>query len=168
MEQLIIFAIIAIVSSLFGKSKNNKQQQQKQMPPFNKDEQPQSPVIMETEEVKPQRPTRPTIKTQSFEDFAREFLGDRKAEKPRVEARVKPVEEKVTEQIPSYMAPPLIPTEPSSRTTNRPSLGRLAAGKKEVNVATTNKGFQLPNSKKALMQAVVMAEVLGSPKAKRK
>lgn len=43
------------------------------MPPFNKDEQPQSPVIMETEEVKPQRPTRPTIKTQSFEDFAREF-----------------------------------------------------------------------------------------------
>ncbi|QDP99342.1 hypothetical protein FOH38_01545 [Lysinibacillus fusiformis] len=170
MEQLIIFAIIAIVSSLFGKSKNNKQQQ-KQMPPFNKDEQPQSPVIMETEEVKPQRPTRPTIKTQSFEDFAREFLGDRKAEKPKVEAResrVKPVEEKVTEQMPSYMAPPLIPTEPSSRSTNRPSIGRLASGKKEVNVATTNKGFQLPNSKKAFMQAVVMAEVLGPPKAKRK
>ena len=167
MEQLIIFAIIAIVSSLFGKSKNNKEQ--KQMPPFNKEEQPQPPVSIETDEPKPQRPT---VKTQNFEDFAREFLGNRNAEKPKVEARetrVKRIEEKVMEQMPSYVAPPLIPTEPLSRTSDRPSLGRLAAGKTTgVHVATTNKDFLLPNSKKALMQAVVMAEVLGPPKAKRK
>ena len=166
MEQLIIFAIIAIVSSLFRKSKNNKEQ--KQMPPFNKDEQPQPPVIMKSEETKPQRPT---MKRQSFEDFAREFLGNTEAERPKVEARevhVKPAEEKVREQMPSYVAPPLIPTEPSSRTSNRSSIGRLAAGKKEVHVAGTEKNFQLPTSKKAFMQAVVMAEVLGPPKAKRK
>ena len=53
MEQLIIFVIIAIVSSLFGKSKNKEQ---KQMPSFGKDAKPQSPVVMHTEEPKPHRP----------------------------------------------------------------------------------------------------------------
>lgn len=43
MEQLILFAIIAIVSSIFGKSKNKKPQ--KQMPPFNKDTVAEPPVM---------------------------------------------------------------------------------------------------------------------------
>lgn len=63
MEQLIILAIIAIVSSIFGKS---KKKEQKPMPPFNKNSHVEPPV----ETTQERRPSKP----QSFEDFAREFL----------------------------------------------------------------------------------------------
>ncbi|QPQ30013.1 hypothetical protein [Lysinibacillus sp. JNUCC 51] len=158
MEQLIIVVIIAIVSSIFGKS---KKKEQKPMPPFNKNSHVEPPVEMTQER-------RPTSKPQSFEDFAREFLGEWKNEQPQVEEPKKIVEETVKKDVPSYAAPPLIPTEKVSRTTNRESIGRLAAGKKVVGVAKSQSAFQLPKSKKSLMQAVVMAEVLGPPKAKRK
>ncbi|MGE7675882.1 hypothetical protein ACQKMV_20285 [Lysinibacillus sp. NPDC094403] len=163
MEQLIILAIIAIVSSIFGKSKNKKEQ--KPMPPFNKDSHVEPPVI-EKEEMTPKQ--RPTSKPQSFEDFAREFLGEWKNEQPKVEEPKKIVEETINEKAPSYVAPPLIPTEKVSRTSNRGSIGRLAAEKKNVVGAESQSAFQLPKSKKSLMQAIVMAEVLGPPKAKRK
>ena len=162
MEQLIIFVIIAIVSSIFGKA---KKKEQKPMPPFNKESQVESPVNQKTEMTPRQRPT---SKPQSFEDFAREFLGEWKNEHPKVEEPKKIVEETINKEVPSYVAPSLIPTEKESRTTNRESIGRLAAGKKVAAVAETQSAFQLPRSKKSLMQAVVMAEVLGPPKAKRK
>jgi len=161
MEQLIIIAIIGIVTSLFGKLKNNNNEQ-KPMPPFNKSVQPSAQM-----EVDEPTQHRPTAKKQSFEDFAREFLGDMTTTEVQ-EKRVVPVQPQVQEHIPSYVAPPLIPTEPSSRKTDRPSLGRLAAGKNDRPAAVSSNGFQVPNSKKALMQAVVMAEILGPPKAKRK
>lgn len=153
MEQLIIFIIIAIVSSLFGKSKHKEQ---KQMPPFNKDTTPQPLVIMQTEESQQERP-------QSFEDFARTFLGNANSELPKDEVIevVEPVASDVT--LPSPVEPPNHPAE-------RTSVGRMTAGKKETPIAasTSHSVLQLPTSKKALMQAVVMAEVLGPPKAKRK
>ena len=67
------------------------------------------------------------MKTQSFEDFARNFLGEVKDEADIREERVKPIAEEVVEQTPSYVAPPLIPTEAPSRATGRPSMGRMAA-----------------------------------------
>ncbi|MFJ7888537.1 hypothetical protein ACIQYL_10645 [Lysinibacillus xylanilyticus] len=159
MEQLIIVVIIAIVSSIFGKSKNKKEQ--KPMPPFNKNSHVEPPVEMTQER-------RPTSKPQSFEDFARGFLGEWENEQPKFEEPKKNVEETIKNEVPSYVAPPLIPTERASRTTNRESIGRLAAGKKVVVASESQSAFNLPTSKKSLMQAVVMAEVLGPPKAKRK
>ncbi|MFF2795015.1 hypothetical protein [Lysinibacillus xylanilyticus] len=161
MEQLIIFVIIAIVSSIFGKSKNKKEQ--KPMPPFNKDSHVEPPVIKKAEMTSQQR-----SKPQSFEDFARGFLGEWENEQPKFEEPKKSVEETIKNEVPSYVAPPLIPTERASRTTNRESIGRLAAGKKVVVASESQSAFNLPTSKKSLMQAVVMAEVLGPPKAKRK
>ena len=165
MEQLILFAIIAIVTSLFGKAKNKDQQQ---MPTFDKDAKQQPPVATRTEEQKPQRPT---MNTQSFEDFARKFLGDTQDERSGKhihEERVQPVDIEVVEQTRSYVAPPLTPIDAHNLKTDRPSFGRMATGKKEVHVASANQTFELPTSKQSLMQAVVMAEVLGPPKAKRK
>jgi len=158
MEQLIIFAIIAIVSSIFGKSKNKKPQ--KQMPPFNKDTVVEPPVT----EKAPHR----TGKAQSFEDFAREFIGDWIPEDEKVEEPKKFVEEQVKREIPSYVAPAVIPADIPSRSSNREGRGRLAAGKKEVQSVGTNSTLQLPQSKNDLMQAIVMAEILGPPKSKRK
>lgn len=127
MEQLILFAIIAIVTSLFGKAKNKDQQQ---LPSFDKDAKQQSPVATGTEEQKPQRPT---MNTQSFEDFARKFLGDIQEKQPEKhirEERVQPAEIEVVERTPSYVAPPLISSDSHNRKTDRPSFGRMAAGKK--------------------------------------
>lgn len=154
MEQLIIFAIIAIVSSIFGKSKNKKPQ--KQMPPFNKDTAVEPPVT----EKAPHR----SGKAQSFEDFAREFIGDWIPENEKVEEPKKFVEEQVKKEIPSYVAPADIP----SRSSNREGRGRLAAGKKEVQSVGAHSTLQLPQSKNDLVQAIVMAEILGPPKSKRK
>lgn len=160
MEQLIIFVIIAIVSSIFGKA---KKKEQTPMPPFNKDSHVDPPVKAE---MTPEQ--RPASKSQSFEDFAREFLGEWKNEQSKVEEPKKIVEETVNKDVPSYVAPPLIPIDKVSRTSNRESIGRLAAGKKAAGVAESQSAFPLPKSRKSLMQAVVMAEVLGPPKAKRK
>lgn len=165
MEQLIIFAIIAIVSSLFSKSKNKDRQQ---MPPFNKDAKPQSPVLMDTEEQKTERPA---MNTHSFEDFARKFLGDVQDEQPEKNLSkeyMQPAEIEVVEQTSSDVAPPPIRTDVPHRNKERQSYGRIGAGKKEVRVTSSNQTFALPTSNRALMQAVVMAEVLGPPKAKRK
>ncbi|MFU8647390.1 hypothetical protein ACNA06_08700 [Lysinibacillus sp. RSDA_15] len=159
MEQLIIIAIIAIVSSIFGKSKNKKPQ--KSMPPFNnKDTRVESPVLEET----PQHHQKP----QSFEDFAREFIGDWIPENEKVQEAKKLVEEQVTKEVPSYVAPPIISADVPKRSFIREQKGRLAAGKEEVKVTGTHSPFQVPQSKNALMQAVVMAEIIGPPKAKRK
>lgn len=159
MEQLIILALIAIASSIFGKSKNKKPQ--KQMPPFNKDTAAEPPVMAETT---PHRAGR----AQSFEDFAREFIGDWIPENEKVEDPKKLVEEQGKQEIPSYTAPPVLPADVPSRTSIRESRGRLAAGKKEVQTVGAPSAFQLPQSKNDLMQAIVMAEILGPPKAKRK
>lgn len=165
MEQIIIFIIIAIVSSLFSKSKNKEP---KQMPPFNKDAKPQSPVFTNTEEQKMERPT---VNTQSFEDFARKFLGNVQDEQPEKNLRKEdrqPAAIEVIEHTPRNVAPSLIPTDVPERNKERKSYGRMRAEKKEVHVTSSNQTFALPTSKQALMQAVVMAEVLGPPKAKRK
>jgi len=163
MEQLIIFAIIAIVSSIFGKSKTKKEH--KQMPPFNKDSHVDPTTLAKAEEVPSQRPV---VKPQNFEDFAREFLGEWKNNESKAERTKNIVEEKDKEEVPSYVAPPIVPSESVSRSSNRQSNGRLEAGKNNKAGAHSQSAFQLPNSKNSLMQAVVMAEVLGPPKAKRK
>lgn len=159
MEQLILFAIIAIVSSIFGKSKNKKPQ--KQMPPFNKDTVVEPPVMEKT--------SHRTGKTQSFEDFAREFIEDWIPENQKVEEPKKFLEEQVKKEVPTYVAPPVLQADVPSRSSNRESRGRLAAGKKEIQTAAgISSAFQLPQSKNDLVQAIVMAEIVGPPKAKRK
>ena len=159
MEQLILFAIIAIVSSIFGKSKNKKPQ--KQMPPFNKDTVVEPPVTEET----PQR----TGKAQSFEDFAREFIGEWIPENEKIEEPKKFVEAQVKKEVPSYVAPPVSQADVPSRSSNRENRGRLAAAKNEAQTAVDIPAtFQLPQSQNELVQAIVMAEILGPPKAKRK
>ncbi|KOY80944.1 hypothetical protein I6G82_04580 [Lysinibacillus macroides] len=156
MEQLIIFAIIAIVSSIFGKAKNKKPEKQTAPQKNTYAEPPASEKTLHR-----------TEKTQSFEDFAREFIGDWIPSTESVEESKEIVEEQEKKAVPSYVAPPVVPPEVPSRSTQRDSIGRLAAGKKEA-ARTAHSTFQIPRSKNALMQAVVMAEVLGPPKAKRK
>lgn len=120
MEQLIIFAIIAIVSSIFGKAKNKKPEKQRA---------PQQNTY--TEPPASEKTLHRTEKTQSFEDFAREFIGDWIPSAESAEESKKNVEEQENKAVPSYVAPSITPDEAPSRSTRRDNIGRLAAGKKK-------------------------------------
>ncbi|MEG0260770.1 MAG: hypothetical protein RR651_12940, partial [Lysinibacillus sp.] len=140
MEQLIFMAIIALVGSLFSKSKNK--QESNQTPPFN----PSEPIQPSFEE---QRPKRPAMSMQSFEDFAKDFLGENKKEQTHWEVAEEPVSQsyvEVIEQKPTDVTPQAeFDKRASTRTlSDRSSLGRMAAGKE--NEITSNNGFKVPKS----------------------
>lgn len=146
MEALILMIIFGLISSLFGK-KDEQKKKSKPMPPFNNPTAPSKPAQQQKERPK------------SLEDFANEIFGQLNEKKPtekpvpaKVQAPiVEPVTERVTqrEQRPVSTRPPL---------TDRPLVKKL----KQESV------FQVvPKNQKQMMQAIVMAEVLGKPKAKR-
>ena len=146
MEALILMIIFGLISSFFGK-KDERKKKSKPMPPFNNPSAPQKPAPQRTQE----RP-------KSLEDFANEIFGqlnEKKAEPKPVPIEVpKPVFEPVVEKVqvtgrPTSIRPPL---------EERPLVKKL---KQES-------AFQIvPKNQKQVMQAVVMAEILGKPKAKR-
>lgn len=83
-------------------------------------------------------------------------------------SRKKIVEETVNKDVPSYVAPPLIPTDKVSRTSNRESIGRLAAGKKAAGVAESQSAFPLPKSKKIINAGCCNGRSFRSSKSKKK
>lgn len=151
MEQLIVLIIIGLVSAMF--SKKDKSKNKKSMPPF-------------TEPTKPQPRQAKTTATKSLEDFANEIFGQleqKKAEveqqwqesKPVAPVQSRPKRELVVEQIvvqEKAVARPNI--EQSQRVTQM----------KERETAV----FTAPTTKKALVQAIVAAEILGPPRAKQR
>lgn len=160
MESLIIFAIIAIISSLFTKEKKPEKQQKpskQQMPPFG---QPTIPKKSKPVPVKP----KPVAK--SLEDFANEIFGqlNEKAEqeKPKLEqsASVAPVVVERAERTFEVRG-----QGSAERKSNRPPLTErpITAKLKEQ-----EKPKFVPQTKAELVHGLVMAEILGPPKAKRK
>ncbi|GLC88570.1 hypothetical protein [Lysinibacillus piscis] len=132
MEQLIIFIIIAIASSIFGKVKQKSPQ--KAMPPFKMDAQVE---VSDTTDKK--------IDSQrGFKEFAQTYL-----------------QEKSQGTIETANVQSVVETAP------KPSRQRVIQ-QSEVTNTKDQATFAMPNSKKSLMQAVVMAEILGPPKAKRR
>lgn len=156
MESLIIFIVVAIISSIFGKSKNG-QKQHEQMPPFNPSAEQTS---LEPKRTRSKQ-ARPTI--QSFEDFAKEILSEvkEKIEQPKSKQVSTEVVE-VQQQMPA-------PRETmKSRLEERKNVG----DRKDIEINERTREIDVVSSiakptHKALIQAIVMAEVLGPPKAKQ-
>lgn len=150
MESLIIFAVIAIISSLFGKKEKSKNT--KSMPPFN-----QSQSQQEQRQPKPKQ-------ARSLEDFANEIFGQLEQKKAEVQQQweaPKPVqvERAVVEKVE-------LPKEAQKPITTRPNIEKSTriVQMKEREAAV----FTPPTTKKALVQAIVAAEILGPPKAKQR
>lgn len=147
MEGLIIFIIIAVISSIFGKS-NNKQE--KPMPPFGGN----------TNKEKPN-----TSRSKSFtslEDFAKEIFQELSGEKeektapanlPQAEPVKAVVEERTTFQF-----------EKAEEVNVKKHVPREEPKVKQpVNVPS-----YIPTTREAVLQAVITSEIFGPPKAKRR
>lgn len=157
MEGLIIFIVVAVISSILGKNKDAKKQSE-QMPTFNPNAKQASAEPQRTRSKK----ERPTI--QSFEELAKEFLHEVKDSLEQSKPEVKPVVTEASEV--QRMSTPRESME--SRLENRKNAeGRV---NHETKRPTKGNDFITPvikSSPKALVQAVVMAEMLGPPKAKQ-
>ena len=162
MESLIVFIIIGIISALFNKDKKQPGKQKpskQQMPSFGQQ------TVPEKSKPVPQK-QRPAAR--SLEDFANEIFGQ--------------LNEKVEQQKPKQLKPrqsqtvPVTPTvetarqvaidqaKAAERRSERPPLGERPLTKK---LSAQSKSYA-PKSRADLVQGLIMSEILGPPKAKRK
>lgn len=156
MEGLIIAVIVFVVSSLLGKGKEQQQKKEsKQMPPFSSQPAPRKQEVQRSEQKRPK----------SLEDFANEVFG-------QLNEKAKPVSQKVERELPKQVEKPV---EVVSRSTVEPitdQINNARSLKERPIVAMAKKeaeAFQVvPSNKRDLMQAIIMTEVLGPPKARRK
>ncbi len=150
MEGLIIVIVISIISALFNKDKKKPQQQkQNSMPTFGQQQ------IPEKSDPVPQ--TRKPAAA-SLEDFANEIFGqlNEKTEQKPPTVKVTPPEPVVVASARESIR---------SNRSDRAPLAERAITKKIVQQEQKIKF--VPKSREDLVQAIVMAEVLGQPKAKQ-
>lgn len=153
MEALIIAIVLWIISSLF-KDKNQKQQPNKkpskQMPPFSSQPAPRK------------QDTKQQNRPKTLEDFANEVFGKlNEKTKPVVQEMEAPLEVVLPQEVvvPQVNERPKV-AESTRTLTDRPIVEKLKQQSERLQV--------VPQNNKELMQAIVMAEVLGPPKARRK
>lgn len=160
MEGLIIVIVISIISALFGKN-SKKEQPEKQMPSFGQQKNP--------EKSNPgQNHQKPVAK--SLEDFANEIFGQLNEKKEQVKPKVerkRPVMQKPKAVVIQPEAEvQRVNTSIESNRSNRPPLAERPVSVK-VKALEKTANF-VPKSRQDLIQGIVMAEILGPPKAKRK
>ncbi|WP_107838036.1 hypothetical protein [Metasolibacillus meyeri] len=156
MEAIIGFIVIAIISSLFN-SKKEKPKNTKSMPPFNEQSQPKN----EPRQTK----TKPA---RTLEDFANEIFGQLEQKKAEVEqqwqaSKPVPPKSKTEPVVVEKVEVPEVIHRPSTARQNIEQTPRVAQMKERETAV-----FTPPTTKKALIQAVVAAEIIGLPKAKQR
>ncbi|MEK4486513.1 hypothetical protein MHH81_13110 [Psychrobacillus sp. FSL H8-0484] len=151
MESLIIFAVIGIISALFGK----KKQEQKPAPkPFT---------------ATPQRKPIADNPFKNLGDLAKEFKREQQAEMERK----RPVLKEKPVAKPVVIAPNTV--ERPQREVSRDQGVARTSGRLSVhqeNKASLNSGKPivhsiLPNTKDELVRAIIFSEILAPPKSKR-
>jgi hypothetical protein len=166
LEGFIIMVVIALVTRLFAGNAEEKKQKQAPktekapapMPPFSNNK--PSTTYFEPP-VREQRTSSPKVETRSLEDFTQEVFGQLQQK----------VEQKV--ERPTVQEPVAVPTPTTARgESSRPifqNRAELGAGRSIIQQAKKQKAnVKIPKTRQELVQAVMMAEVLGAPKAKQK
>lgn len=156
MEGLIIMLIIFVVSSLLGKGKEQQKKESKQMPPFSSQTAPRKQEVEQrTEQRRPK----------SLEDFANEVFG-------QLNEKAKPVVQKVEQERPRQVEKQVLELKQSVTDVRTDSLNSARSLKERPIVAMAKKEAEafkvVPTSQRDLMQAIIMTEVLGPPKARTK
>lgn len=157
MEGLIIAVILGIITSLFnkGKKEDNKKPT-KQMPPFSS-----QPAPRQKPEV---RPARSQNRPKTLEDFASEVFGQlNEKSKPEVETPA-PIKVDIPRREVSregFENKPLFEKTPSTRQLKERPIVQMIKQQEEQSLHV------VPSTQRELMQAIVMSEILGPPKAKR-
>ena len=143
--------VLGLISSFFGK-KDEQKKKTKNMPPFSNPKVPEKPTPARTQTDRPR----------SLEDFANEIFGQLNEKRVEtVEPKLAPVD--IVQQ--QYIEPVKQTREEMKRpVSTRPSLEERPLVKKLQQEQAFN---VVPKNQKQLMQAIVMSEILGKPKAKR-
>lgn len=156
MEPLIFLIIAAVVSAIIDKSKKKEQQSPKpttvkHAPPVT---QPEAKPVTQARKVEMPSPLFPTeTKRPTFEEFAREILGE-------VEAKA-PAQPK---------SAPILEPEPVIESITRVRESMQERMEKSSVVDTTVKPIEVvrkSTKNRDLIQAVIMSEVLGQPKSRK-
>lgn len=154
MEGFIIMIIVFAISSLLNKNKEQSKKQSKPMPPFSSQPAPRK------QDVQPTQPNRP----KTLEDFANEVFGQlNEKAKPLIQKVEQPLEVQLpkSEPVQEVVERKKLVEKPRF-TTERPLVEKLKQ-------QSESDGLQVvPQNNKELMQAFVMSEILGPPKARRK
>ena len=162
MEGIIIMVIMFALSSMFAKGKaEDKKKQTKQMPPFSNQSAPRP-----REEVRPSRVE--TRQPKSLEDFANEIFGQLNDKR---KPELKPIEKPAKIEVELPKAKPVREfVERSSESKEVPKSNRGMQERPIIQMIKQQESDRLkvvPSTQKELMQAIVMTEILGPPKAKR-
>lgn len=159
MEGLIIMLVMLAISSFFNKNKDKEQpkkqpKQTQQMPPFSSQPAPR------TQQTRPNSRTQNRPKT--LEDFANEVFG-------QLNEKTKPVVQKVEQPLEVVLPEETVAPKATERPKMADSTRKLTERPLVEKLKQQSEGLQVvPQNNKELMQAIVMAEVLGPPKARRK
>ncbi|ATP39464.1 hypothetical protein CSE16_05045 [Solibacillus sp. R5-41] len=163
MEGIIIMIVMFVLSSLFTKGKaEDKKKQTKPMPPFSNQSAPRP-----REEVRPRRVE--TKQPKSLEDFANEVFGQlNDKRKPELKPIEKPA--KIEVELPKTRPAREI-VERNSESKEVPKSNRGMQERPIIQMIKQQEANQLkivPSNQKELMQAIIMTEILGPPKAKQR
>lgn len=167
MEAIIGMVVLYLISTLFTKGKEKQEKQQKsQMPPFLNGKPSTShvePVPVEQTEQR-SRPERPKMQVKSLEDFANEVFGQLQE---KAEQKNQLPQSSIKQVTPQVEVETAVADKESTRVTKiaRPELGAERTIIQRKKQKRTN--VVIPKTRNQLVQAVVMSEVLGSPKAKQ-
>lgn len=155
LEGLVIFIIIAIISKLLSRGKE-EQKHSEQMPPFH---QHAKPSESNNEKKRSQSLPRQRSTVQSFEDLTKKFLGDLKetANVPTQTMEHIHDDKPVATPVEIGRNVPFVESQPRNKQTLQ----------RKLNCQTTVTTV-IPKTRNELVQAVIVSEVLGLPKAKRK
>ena len=151
MEPLVFLIIAAVVSAIIDKSKKKEQQSPKPTP-VQKVE-PTAPPVKQERPVAMPKPLFPTEKRPTFEEFAREILGELE---PKAPAEPKPA--------------PILEPQPVMESVTRVRESMQERMEKSSVVDTTVKPIEVVRKSpkhQDLIQAVIMSEVLGQPKSRK-
>ena len=150
MEGLIIAILIGLVTSFLNK-KDDKQA--KETKPF----MPQKQMPSETTQAhRKDKPARPRVQMKSLEDFTRDVMA-------QLQTKAEPKAEEVAETVKQAAAPKI------EQPARQPIEERVKARQQTARtVETPAAAFELATSRQSLQQAIIMAEVLGKPKAKQR
>lgn len=162
MEGLIIAAIIAIVSSLF--SGKNKNKEQKSMPPFSN--KPMEKPVQST--IQPEQQSQ----SKTLEDFAKGIFEQLNEQKPFSDfvGEQRPKIEKVQNEPTIDIEKVSNERKPLSenRSSERVSKQNKPKSNIEDKIKENEIGQFVPNSRQALMQAIIASEIIGPPKARQR
>lgn len=166
MEGLILAIIIAIVSSLF--SGKNKKKEQQSMPPFNN--KPNEKPVQST--IQPEQQSKP----KTLEDFAKGIFEQLNEQQPFSD-----LAGKQQPKVETTKSEPIVEIEKGSNKRKPLSENRSTRQSEEKMTPTTAPkpvihdvikeneiGQFIPNSREALIQAVITSEIIGLPKSKQR